>query len=112
MSIADQAHDKVMGILLNQIAFDFGVEELTPELEDKYYNVVTIKFTYEAEIQKILGPDSQMLNRDNVLALAEEITLENLYNVDDQGLDEISGYMSKYPVEMEKWHEHVRSLLD
>lgn len=114
MSIADQVHDKIMGLLLNQIAFDFGVEatDMSPELEDKYYNAVTVKVTYEAEVQKVLGPDSQMLGWGNVMALAEEITLEELFNVDHGGVDEIACYMGKFPVEMKKWHDHLLTLLD
>lgn len=115
MSIADQVHDKIMGLLLNQIAFDFGVKaaDMSPELEGKYYDAVTVKVSYETEIQKVLGPDSQMLGWGNVMALAEEITLEELFNSGlPGGVDEVADYMAKFPAEMKKWHDHLLTLLD
>lgn len=113
MSIADQVHDKIMGLLLNQIAFNFSDDPhpLDPELEDKFDHIVNVKISYETEIQKVLG-DSQMLGWGNVMALAEEITLEELYNVDHGGIDEIATYMTKFPAEMKKWHDHLLTLLD
>lgn len=113
MSIADQVHDKILGLLLNQIAFNFTADpcELPPDLEQKYDHVVSTKISYETEIQKVLG-DSQMLGWGNIMALAEEITLEELYNVDHGGIDEICCYMGKFPAEMKKWHDHLLTLLD
>lgn len=114
MSIADQVHDKIMGLLLNQIAFNFTDDpcELPPDLEEKYDHIVSTKISYETEIPKVLGPDSQMLGWGNVMQLAEEITLEELYNVDHGGVDEVCCYMAKFPAEMKKWHDHLLTLLD
>lgn len=113
MTLEDQIHIKIKGIVLNQIAHDFGVDidEMTPDLEDSLYTAIEVKMSYEAEIEKLLGPNSAMLDRISLIALAEQITLECLYDVDDQGLDAISGYISKFPNEMSMWHTHLQTFV-
>lgn len=111
MSIADQVHDKISGLVMNQLAFSFG-DQLSDIICDKLFDIVSVKFTYEAEIEKVLGPDSSLLGYGNLMALAEEITLEELYNVDHAGNDEIADYIAKFPEEKAKWLAHIMTFLD
>lgn len=111
MSIANQVHNKISGQVMNQLAHAFG-DELSDDVCDKLYDVVSTKITYEAEIQKVLGSDSQILGYGNLMALAEEITLEELYNVDHGGIDEIADYISKFPEEKAKWLAHLLTFID
>lgn len=111
MSIADQVHNKISGLVMNQLAFSFG-GELPDEINDKLYDIVQVKMTYEAEIPKVLGHDSAMLGFGNLMDLAEEITLEELYNTDHAGGDQIADYIAKFPEEKAKWLAHVMSFLD
>lgn len=106
MSIADQVHNKISGLVMNQLAFSFG-EDLPDVITDRLYDIVSTKFSYEAEIQKVLGHDSPLLGYGNLMALAEEITLEELYNTDHAGNDEIADYIAKFPEEKGKWLYHV-----
>lgn len=113
-SLTDQVHDKILGLLLNQIAHCFTDDpcELPPDLEQKYDHVINVKISYEAEIIKVLGDESEMLDRHRLLVLAEEITLEELYNVDHGGIDEVCCYVKRFPEELKKWHDHLLTLLD
>lgn len=111
MSIADQVHNKISGLVMNQLAFSFG-DDLPDEVNDKLYDIVSTKFTYESEIQKVLGHDSQMLGYGNLMALAEEITLEELYNTDHAGGDEIADYIAKFPEEKAKWLAHIMTFIN
>lgn len=111
MSLEDQVYDRIIGLVLNQLAFAFG-EDHSDEVNDKLYEIVSVKFTYESEIQKVLGHDSVMLDRANLISLAEQITLEELFNVDHAGADEIADYIAKFPQEKAKWLAHILSFLD
>lgn len=112
MSIADQVHDKISGLVMNQFAFMFG-NNLPDDLNDKLYDVVTIKVTYESEVQKVLGDDSPMLGYGNLMQLAEQITLENLFHPDDNMyIDDICDYIEKFPEEKAKWQAHIMTLID
>ncbi|MNB75799.1 hypothetical protein D3C75_224560 [compost metagenome] len=95
---------------MNQLAHAFG-DELPDDVNDKLYDVVSTKMSYEAEIQKVLGDESEMLARHRLLTLAEEITLEELYNVDHGGIDEICCYISRFPEEKAKWLNHLMTFI-
>lgn len=110
MKLEDQIHDKIIGQVLNQLAHAFG-DELPDEVNDKLYDVVSTKMSYEVEIQKVLGDESEMLARHRLLTLAEEITLEELYNVDHGGIDEICEYISRFPEEKAKWLNHLMTFI-
>lgn len=111
MSIADQVHDKILGLVLNQLAFSFG-EELGDDVMDKLDHIINVDISYEAEIQNLLGPDSALLGYGNLMQLAEKITLEALFNADHAGGDEIADYIAKFPKEKALWLGHVISMIE
>ena len=112
MLIADQVHDKISGLVMNQLAFSFG-GHLPDDVNDKLYDIVTTKVTYEAEIQKVLGTHSSMLGYGNLMQLAEKITLECLFSTDDNMyIDDVAEYIEKFPEEKAKWLAHLMTFLD
>lgn len=111
MSLEDQVYDRIIGLVLNQIAHNFG-EGLSDDLNDALYEIVGVKISYETEILKVLGPDSNVLDRANLIALAELITLEELFSDEHDNHQQVHDYMDKFPVEIKKWRDHLHTLLD
>lgn len=113
MSIDDQVFDKISGLVLNQFANTaFGIEPMTPELEEQIDKVVWTKISYEIEIPKVLGVDCKLLDREALTVLAQEITLEDLFGRECGGVDEASNYIARFPDEIAQWKAHVLSLID